>query len=81
MTEQFPRVIRGRTMLELKVKARQAMGWADRRSWTEAERLAFRDLYSLRCNFKTDFFEATLRGADDAFKPGIFDAKLRDPDA
>ncbi len=50
---------RAATMVELKAKLRRAMGWPDRRSWTEAERKAVAAKYVIRPDFQRGGFVAT----------------------
>ena len=44
-------MLKAKTMVELKAKIRKALGWSDRRSWTEAERLEVKRRYSITADF------------------------------
>lgn len=51
-------MIRARTGVELKAKLRRAMGWPDRRSWTEAERQELRKRYKLSIDWRRGHYTA-----------------------
>lgn len=55
-------MLRAATMLELKVKLREAMGWPPRRSWTAKERDEVGRLYTFRPDFKSGEFVAVRTG-------------------
>jgi hypothetical protein len=57
-------VIKAKTGIELKQKLRRAMGWTDRRTWTDSERSQMKDKWTLTIDWKRGDFVATRKGED-----------------
>lgn len=51
-------MLRAATMVDLKAKLRRAMGWPDRRSWSEKERAEVAQKYRLKADHKRGDFVA-----------------------
>ncbi|WP_181498183.1 hypothetical protein [Rhodovulum viride] len=51
-------MLTARTMTELKMKIRQAMGWPDRRSWTADERAESQARFRIEADHRRGVFTA-----------------------